>query len=231
MPKTKLICTDLDGTFIGEDSSMYELLRRLEGEDIVLVFDTGRHLPSVMSFVQEKDIRVPDASICMVGTEVFLLNGGTLTLDDDWSDVISEDWDRGRIVDLLKSVPELRLQDDEWQTKFKASYFLRDNVEEVLEKVDGLMRGARLRATTIYSAGAFLDFLPVNSGKAKATGYLASKFDIQKEDVIVAGDSRVPLRVVTDVEQHVRGGRRDPDAVEESARAGPLLVHVDRLAR
>ena len=34
----KMLCTDLDGTFIGDDESMYELLRIIDGKDFLTVF-------------------------------------------------------------------------------------------------------------------------------------------------------------------------------------------------
>jgi len=190
MSKSKLICTDLDGTFIGDDDSMYELLQLIDGKNILLVFDTGRHLPSVMGFVQEKGIRIPDASICMVGTEIFVRgDDGELVLDSEWSDIISDSWQRNKIVELLGNVQGLTIQDEEWQTKFKASYFLRENVDDVLREVDQRMQKTGLKATAIHSAGAFLDFLPIKSGKAKATDYLAKKFGVPKEHVVACGDS------------------------------------------
>jgi sucrose-6F-phosphate phosphohydrolase len=124
-----------------------------------------------------------------VGTEVFVLNGGEFLLDEAWSEIISEDWDRAKITELLTDIPELSLQDDEWQTRFKASYFLTENAEGVLEKVDRQLRDAGLRATVVYSVDKFLDFLPINSGKAKATDYLARKFGVAREDVVACGDS------------------------------------------
>jgi sucrose-6F-phosphate phosphohydrolase len=185
----KLICTDLDGTFIGDDRSMYDLLQTIEGKDLILVFDSGRHIRSIMGFVDEKGIRKPDACICLVGTEVFILENGEFVLDERWSDIISEDWDREKIADILRDIKELSIQDDEWQTKFKASYFLTENVQGVLQEIAGRLQRAGIRATIVYSADKFLDFLPINSGKAKATDYLAQKFDVAREDVVACGDS------------------------------------------
>ena len=187
--RRRLICTDLDGTFIGDDGSMYDLLQAIEGKDLILVFDTGRHIRSIMGFVNEKGIRKPDACICLVGTEVFILDNGEFVLDEQWSDIISEDWDRDTITRILADIEELSIQDDEWQTKFKASYFLTENVEGVLQEIAERLQKAGLRATTVYSANQFLDFLPINSGKAKATNYLAQKFDVSREDVVACGDS------------------------------------------
>ena len=189
VPDKKMICTDLDGTFVGNDDSMYQLLRIIEGKDIWLVFSTGRHLRSVMELVEEKGIRKPDACLCMVGTEVYFCQKGELTLDDNWSQIISQGWEREKIVRLMADIKELLWQDEEWQTRFKLSYFLRENQAAVLEEVTNRLEKAGLRAKVIYSSNEFLDFLPVKSGKAGAVSYIVGKFGIDGEAVVVCGDS------------------------------------------
>jgi len=185
----KMICTDLDGTFIGDDDSMYELLEIIDENHILLVFSTGRHLPLVMKFIDEKRIRKPDACICLVGTEVYVLEKGQFVLDDCWSEIISEGWHRERILEALNDIKELVWQPEEFQTKFKASYFLRENQQEVLREIVGRMKKARLEAKVIYSCDEFLDFLPPRSSKAGALRYVIKRLDVKKRDTIVCGDS------------------------------------------
>ena len=185
----KMLCTDLDGTFIGDDNSMYELLSLIEGKDISLVFSTGRHLPSVMQFVREKETRMPDALIGSVGTQVYFSNNGELILDENWSQIISKDWEREKVVRLLTDIKELVRQDDEFQTEFKESYLLKENQSKVLREINQRMQGAELKAHIIYSDDQFLDFLPPLSGKAKAVGYVVNNFGLKKENVIVCGDT------------------------------------------
>lgn len=188
-PNKKMICTDLDGTLIGDDISMYELLETMESKDILLTFITGRHLPSVMEFIEEKEIPKPDASICQVGTEIYLLQGQELALDTGWNQIIAKNWNREKIAQILDDIKELHRQDEEWQTRFKISYFLRENQPKVLKEISERIEKAGLEANIIYSNDEFLDILPVKSGKGEAVRYLSDKFDIRTGAVVVCGDS------------------------------------------
>lgn len=185
----KMLCTDLDGTFIGDDDSMYELLKVIEDKDILLVFSTGRHLQSVMQFVHDKEIQIADACTCMVGTEVYFARKVELILSNNWSRIISHGWEREKIARLLADIKELVWQDEEWQTEFKASYFLRENQTEVLQEINWRMQEAELKAHIIYSSDQFLDFLPPLSGKSEAVRYVADNLRVRKRNVIVCGDT------------------------------------------
>ena len=185
----KLICTDLDGTFIGSDDSMYELLEVIDRNNILLVFSTGRHLPSIVKFINEKRVRKPDACICLVGTQVYFVKEGEFVFDEHWSEIISDGWHREKIVELLHDIKELIWQDEEWQTKFKISYFLRENQQEALKEISSRLEKAQLEAEVIYSCDEFLDFLPPKSSKAGALRYVSQRFGVKKKDIIVCGDS------------------------------------------
>jgi sucrose-6F-phosphate phosphohydrolase len=186
----RLLATDLDGTFIGDDTAMLRLWADLDAAGVTLAFSTGRHLPSIRSFYDRVETgRRAAACICMVGTEVWHLAGGGYVLDPEWSRHIAAGWDHEAVVALASSISGGRLQDDEWQSRFKSSWFLDGAPDGLIEQVRGRIAAAGLEAKVVYSVGHFLDFLPGRSGKGEAVRYLADAYGVGPAAVITSGDS------------------------------------------
>ena len=190
MDTTRLLATDLDGTFIGDDAAMVDLWRELRARSIVVAFSTGRHLESIHDFYGQKGLDGrADVCICMVGTDIYLRREGQYVLDAGWHKIIHEEWDKEAVEDILHSIPEARMQDAEWQSRFKSSYYLQENVEPRLADIHRRLERAHLRAKVVYSAGMFLDLLPIRSGKGEAVRYVAETHGIRPDNVITSGDS------------------------------------------
>ena len=190
MRPIRMLATDLDGTFIGDDDAMFRLWQDLQAAQVFVAFSTGRHLPSIEAFYAEHDgAGRADACICMVGTEIWLRRGDRYERDDEWSRIISNAWDKDAVEAILQAVPEAVMQPAEWQSEFKSSYFLEENAERRLDEISARLVGEGLEAKVVYSAGRFLDLLPARSGKGGAVSYLASTLGIDPHDVITAGDT------------------------------------------
>lgn len=190
MPLKRLLATDLDGTFIGDDEAMLTLWDALETHGILVAFSTGRHLRSIEDFYAEKDLtRRADACICMVGTDIYFRNNGGYQLDHTWHEIIAQDWDKAIVEEILLAIPEARMQDEEWQSLFKSSYYLEENVEERLAELHNRLEQAGVRAKVVYSASKFLDLLPVHSGKGEAVRFVAEHYGMAPENVITSGDT------------------------------------------
>jgi len=166
MTDRRLLATDLDGTFIGNDEAMLKLWDALRAREVIVAFSTGRHLQSIEHFYAQKhrDAKLPvtwrsQASICMVGTDIYFRTDGAYRLDRTWHDRIAERWDKQAVEAILNAIPEVRMQDAEWQSPFKSSYYLDENVEARLREIQEQLERASLRAKVVYSAGKFLDLL------------------------------------------------------------------------
>ena len=79
-------------------------------------------------------------------------------------------------------------QEEFTQRKYKISYFMDDNTEN-LKKVKDILIKNRLKTSVIFSHGQYLDILPYRASKGKAIRYLAYRWNIPYEHILVAGDS------------------------------------------
>jgi len=184
----RMVATDMDGTFIGDDHAMHALWDDLEVAGITLTFSTGRHIPAIEAFyANHHEDRRATACVCMVGTEVWFLDGDEYRQDPGWSDYISDAWDKHAVESILRELPGAHIQDAEWQSPFKASYFLEEDVDTGPAHIEQRLDELGLRAKVIYSAGRFLDLLPHRSGKGGAVRYLAGQLGM--DEVVVAGDT------------------------------------------
>lgn len=209
--KATMVCTNLDGTLLGDDRSMYELLNLTERGKFLLVFDSGRDIPSVDRLIERKNIQKPDAVICMVGTEVYFAGQGEFHLDQRWSEIISRGWHRQKILELMQDIQELRWQDSRWQTNLKVSYLLKENQQTVLKEIDRRLEEAQLEAKVVYSCNQFLDFLPIRSGKSGALSYITGKLGIGKQDVVVCGNTGNDLDLFEAGYKGIIVGNADPE--------------------
>jgi len=196
LPAKRLLATDLDGTFIGDDAAMLRLWDVLQDSGVLVAFSTGRHLQSIKDFYAEKQrdadlsaTRRADVCVCMVGTDIYFRNDGEYVLDTAWHDIIARDWDKETIEEIIRAIPEARMQDAQWQSPFKSSYYLEENVEASLAEIHQRLERAGVRAKVVYSAGQFLDFLPILSGKGEAVRFVARQCGVAPENVITSGDT------------------------------------------
>ena len=196
MSDKRMLATDLDGTFIGDDEAMLRLWDALVAKDILVAFSTGRHLQSIEQFYLEKRThaglspdRFADVCVCMVGTDVHYRTDGDYRLDNEWHEIISRDWDKTVIEEILRSIPNAQMQDPQWQSPYKSSYYLEEGVEEGLAEIHNKLEQAGVRAKVVYSAGKFLDLLPAGSGKGEAVRFVAQHCGVKPENVITSGDT------------------------------------------
>lgn len=190
MISSRLLATDLDGTFIGDTEAMLNLWRDLEDAGILLVFSTGRHLRSIQAFYAEHKVtKRADACICMVGTEIWRMTESSYQIDKSWTEVISEDWDRASVERVLHGIPDVRMQPTEWQSPFKISYFWDGATDSQIDETRSKIDEAGLEAKVVYSAARFLDVIPPRAGKGEAVRHLAQTLRVPPDMVVTAGDT------------------------------------------
>ncbi|MBC8318111.1 MAG: HAD-IIB family hydrolase [Desulfobulbaceae bacterium] len=185
---SKLLITDIDNTLVGNKKRLADLLELLEKNSSAIGWGvaTGRSLAMTLDIMTEQNIPIPDILICSVGTEIYY--GPDLRTDKGWQQHLSHLWKPEKIREVLGKLDFISQQDAEGQRRYKISYYMEDDPEQ-LAAVHYHLQEAKLRCQVIYSHGQFLDILPYRASKGRAIKYLKYKWDIAPENVMVAGDS------------------------------------------
>jgi sucrose-phosphate synthase len=183
-----LVC-DIDGTLIGDDNSrLPELIELLDAHRETLGFGvaTGRTVDSAVAVLTRHGLPTPDIWITSVGAEIYY--GEALAYDKGWRTRIAHRWDRTRIKGLLDGFDDLTYQDEASQRAFKISYDMQPDNDR-LRRIQARLTQRGLRFKIIYSHDRHLDVLPYRASKGKALRYIAGKWNISRDQILVCGDS------------------------------------------
>lgn len=180
-----LLATDLDGTFVGDEAGLRELLDYYDSlpERVALAYVTGRHRVSAMDLIRGEGLPVPDILVTDVGTSVFA--GPALAEDLGWKHRMSENWNPQAVLRIAEGIPGIRLQDlpDTRRVSFDA------DGGEPAEKLRSALSAESIPHTFVFSSGRDVDILPEGGGKGEALRYVIGKFAEERARVLVAGDS------------------------------------------
>ncbi|MFC7365096.1 MULTISPECIES: HAD-IIB family hydrolase [Bhargavaea] len=180
-----LLATDLDGTFVGDEAGLRELLDYYDSlpDRIGLAYVTGRHRASAMELISEERLPVPDILVTDVGTSVFA--GPELVEDFEWKRHMTENWDPSAIRRIAGKIPGLRLQD---LPDTRRVSFFSDGAAPA-ERLKEALSAEGVPHTFVFSSGRDVDILPDGGGKGEALRYVIGKFTEEDAGILVAGDS------------------------------------------
>ena len=186
----KLIVSDIDYTLIGDDKSLNEFdeIIKKKNSHVGFAVATGRVVESTVEILKKKNIVMPDILITSVGSEIYYNNNDHLIYSKGWDAHISHLWQRDKIVQLLTRYDFLKYQELKNQRKFKISYYTFNNKKNI-NKVSELLIKNKIKCNLIFSHGQYLDILPYRASKGRAIRYLAYRWNIPFENILVAGDS------------------------------------------
>lgn len=241
----KILATDLDKTLLPNGSAPYDgtipLLKDLiEQYDIDIVYVTARRVANVVSSVMTR-YTPPQASyiIGAVGAEMYDCTGDKMLEVDAWKQCIfsnSPEWNRNLICETVEYYfPDLVMQPDCEQTDFKISYFWYDTkrfslLESALQEIveDAFAGTPLVTCSTDLNAGyCYVDITPKIVSKKSALEFLMNTLQVQRENVLFAGDSGNDLSVflssfdslvVSNAEQNIK------DRVLKEKRTGSLHI-------
>jgi sucrose-6F-phosphate phosphohydrolase len=180
--------SDLDGTLLGDNASLKVFARSLADvrHSVRLAYSSGRFYRSVCRSIEEFELPKPDAIISGVGTEIFDVSfGGRIS---EWPQLRGE-WNRETVITTCLELPGLELQPAEFLSEYKVSFYGFDLDGDVLHSLRHRLTSAGQAVSIIYSSNRDLDVIPRGVHKGAAAAYLARRWYIDDEQIIVAGDS------------------------------------------
>jgi sucrose-phosphate synthase len=185
----RLLVCDIDNTLLGDGDALRALHERLKAMDGSVGFGiaTGRRLDSAVKILKDWEAPTPDLLITAVGSEIHY--GQRRVEDPAWQRHIGYRWEPGALREAMQGLPGLRLQPKDEQRPHKISFYVDPVKAPRVREIVRHLRKLDLHAKVIYSHQAFLDVLPIRASKGLAVRYLAAKWGLAAEQLLVAGDS------------------------------------------
>lgn len=185
----RAFCSDLDQSLLGNPADLPHLLKilRAHRQSTTFAIATGRRLDTTLKALNKHRIPEPDVLITSGGTEIYY--NPDLTEDSWWMQHIDRRWTPQKIRQVLSGLPGLELQPRVEQSRFKISYFYHGEAAPPVAEIESLLYQEDLAANVTLSFGQYLDILPIRASKGQALRYLADRWDIPLEQVLVVGGS------------------------------------------
>ncbi|WGS88278.1 HAD-IIB family hydrolase [Methylomonas sp. UP202] len=207
-----LICTDLDRTLLPNGSQTESpgaraaFARLVSRPEVTLAYVSGRHRELVEDAIREYGLPLADWVIGDVGTTIYKTSPGEWETWVAWEEDIAGDW-RGLTAKdlrpLFDDLPNLRLQEEAKQNRFKLSYYLATlgDIEALRQEMANRLHARNLAASLIYSvdeaaAAGLLDVLPAHATKLHAVEFLMQHQNFDVGNTVFAGDSGNDLPVL-----------------------------------
>jgi sucrose-phosphate synthase len=185
----RALITDLDQNLLGNPQSLKEFVSVLQDNRKYTSFGiaTGRRLDSALKVMKQYHIPLPDFLITSLGTEIYYNPG--LTRDVAWSEHIDHMWRRRAVLNVLKELPGLELQEKSEQSKYKISYYYDAAIAPDVNEIIHLLHLHDQSVNVVLAFGQYLDIVPVRASKGFALRWFAEMWGIPLEHILAAGGS------------------------------------------
>jgi len=187
--RDRALFTDLDQSLLGNPEGVrrFAEVMRENRKCVTFGIATGRRLDSAVSVLKKNGLPLPDVLITSLGTQIHYSRN--LVPDDYWAGHIDYLWKPLAVRRTLSDLPGLVLQHRSEQTRFKVSYHYDPSVAPGIEEINTLLRSKEVTANVIHSFGQFLDVVPGRASKGLALRYVAQRWEMPLEHILVAGGS------------------------------------------
>ena len=187
--RDRALFTDLDQSLVGDAEGLREFVRVMRENRKCATFGiaTGRQLNSAMALLKRHGVPRPDVLITGLGTEIHY--APQLNPDGYWREHIDYEWRPTRVRRIMSTLVGVVPQAKQEQSRLKVSYHFDPEHAPCLEDIASLLRSENLAVNLVHSFGQYLDVIPARASKGQALRYVAQRWGIPLEHILVAGGS------------------------------------------
>lgn len=183
----RAMVVELDGVLDTQTDHLSALRERLDalGEQIAFGIVTGRRADAAREHIAELGLPTPDFLIAASGTEIEYGQGRIV--DRSWNRHIDHRWRPPAVQHALASLGGLSLQPETEQRRFKVSFYLDEDDAPSLRAIRRTLRQQGVTAKCVLSDESYLDVVPVRASPGRALRFLAWKWELWPDRVLVVG--------------------------------------------
>ncbi|MCU7928002.1 MAG: HAD-IIB family hydrolase [Candidatus Thiodiazotropha sp. (ex Dulcina madagascariensis)] len=187
--RERAIFTDLDQNLLGNPSGLKRFIEVVRENRKCATFGiaTGRRLDDALSVMKKYDIPIPDVLIASLGTRIYYAQG--LSMDVFWNEHIDHLWQPQRVRRVMAGLSGIAPQSVREQSYFKIAYHYDPSKAPSVDEINTLLHKEELTCNVVHAFGQYLDILPSRASKGQALRYVAQRWDIPLENILVAGGS------------------------------------------
>ncbi len=221
--RERWIVMDLLPKIEDESPEMVEKWRRLfVDHEIGFGIATGLSFEEAWEVITRCGMPHPGFVISGLGAEIRY--GETGVMDERWQSQIATRWDRDAIVAAFEGVRGLKLQEEEYQHKFKVSYKMDSKQSSTRLTLQRKLRENGVSAKVIVTAKILVDVIPIRSGKDVALRYLENRWGIDPGRIFYFGTYGNDIAAVRGRNLSALAG--DSDRLLRQLHSRPRLYHA-----
>lgn len=183
---------------------------------------TGLSFDEAWEVIRRCGMPEPGFVISELGAEIRY--GETGVLDEKWRTQIATRWNRNQVIEAFSEIDCLSMQEDHFQHQFKVSYMMDSNRAQTRLMLQRKLRERGISAKVIVTARAFVDVIPIRSGKDVALRYLEHRWGINPARIFYFGSYGNDISAVRGRNLSALAG--DADRVLKQLVERPRLYHA-----